>query len=342
MRAGSRIVPSPRHVFIRLGHTYHPMSRTGRSGISRIRRQCSLVVTLSILSLLDRARNTFLSVEKVRRMQRDQDIRGLVGALDSTDPDVQYEAVEALGEIRDPGTVPPLAARLSDAGFSGVRWKVAEALAKIGKPSVDSLTAALSHADDDVRWKAAIALGEIGDERAVGPLIRLLSDPDRFVKSRAALALGMIGEPAVEPLIRALREGDGNQRWGAAIALGKIRDERAVDPLIRALADKYENVRAESASALAAIGTPAIEPLIRLLKYADGTARIEMMNALGDLRAIEAFEPLIQMLESADENERRAIAAVLDDILTPAIEPAAKRIWNGEANGDKEQENGGP
>ncbi len=298
----------------------------------------SVLAALLILSFFDRLQQSFLTVEGIRRMHRSRDIQGLAAALNHADPDIQYEAVEALGDIRDPATVAPLAALFTADGFTAVRWKVAEALARIGTPSVDPLVAALSHPDDDVRWKAAIALGEIKDSRAIEPLVRLLSDTDRFVKGRAALALGMIGEPAVEPLLRALSEGDGNQRWGAVIALGKIQDPRAIEPLIRALADKYENVRAEAAAALAAIGEPAVEPLIRFLKYSEGTARIEVMNALGDLQAADAIEPLIQLLERATEEERRTIAGVLDAILTPTAEAIAKRLWNGD--GDDTGESG--
>ncbi len=287
-------------------------------------------------TLYCRVQNAFLTVEKVRQLR----LRRLIAALKHRDPDIQYEAVEALGEIKDAAAVEPLTDLFLSDGYSGVRWKVAEALSKIGSPSVSPLIAALAHRDDDVRWKAAIALGEIRDERAVEPLIRLLSDPDRFVKGRAAIALSTIGEPAVNPLIRALQEGDGNLRWGAAIALGRIRDVRAVEPLIRALADKYENVRAEAAAALAAIGEPAVAPLIRFLKYTDSTGRIEVMNTLGDLQAAEAVEPLIQMLEKADDDERRAIAGVLDTILTPTAEAYAKRIWNGEGNGTAEDGDG--
>jgi HEAT repeat protein len=237
--------------------------------------------------------------------------------------------VEALGEIGDAGAVEPLITILKHDGMRGVRWKTAESLATIGAPSVGPLISALEHSDADVRWKAAIALGEIGDQRAIGPLIRQLSDTDRFVKSRVAYALGMIGLPAVHPLIRTLREGDGNLRWGAAIALGRIKDPQAVGPLIQALADKYENVRAEAAASLAAIGKPAIAPLICVLKYSEGDMRIEVMNALGELHANDAIEPLVQMLEKADEQERRAIAATVDSILTPSLEPLAKRLWNG-------------
>jgi len=261
-------------------------------------------------------------------MKDAHDIRGLVRLLNHGDPDIVYHAVEALGEIGDAGAVEPLITLLKHEDMSSVRWKTAESLVKIGAPSVEPLISVLQHSDSDVRWKAAIALGEIRDPRAIGPLIRQLSDTDRFVKSRVAHALGMIGAPAVHALIQALHDGDGNQRWGAAIALGGIRDPAAVDPLILALADKYENVRAEAAAALVAIGEPAITPLIRFLKFSEGSVRIEVMTALGDLHARDAIEPLVQMLERADEEERHTINATLDAILTPSVERVAKRLWN--------------
>jgi HEAT repeat protein len=265
----------------------------------------------------------------VKKLKEKRNIQGLILALKNKDPKVQYDAAEALGDLRDNRAVEPLAAALKSHEFSGVRWKAAEALAKLGPPSVDALVGALRHEDDDVRWKAAVALGEIGDPRAIDPLISLLCDEDRFVKSHAALALGTIGEPAVKPLLRALREGDGNLRWGAAIALGKLRDPRAIEPLIRALADKYENVRAESASSLAAIGKPALGPLLRFLKFSGGPERLEVVAALGELQDTDAIQPLIQILENADDDERKAIADALDSILIPEIEPLIRKLREG-------------
>jgi len=282
------------------------------------------------ISFLDHFRNLCSTGNRIAGLEAALDVRGLIRLLTHYDPDIRYKAAEALGEIGDPGAVEPLARLLNGEELSGIRWKAAEALGKIGKPSVEPLIAALRHPDDDVRWKAAITLGEIGDPRAIDPLIRLLSDEDRFVKGRAALALGMIGKPALEPLISALCKGDGNMRWGAAIALGKVQDPASVKPLIRALADKYDNVRAEAAASLAAIGTPAIAPLIHFLKYSEKPVRLEVMNALGELHASDAIEPLVQMLEKADEQERYAIASILDAILTPSCEQLAKRLWNGD------------
>jgi HEAT repeat protein len=309
----------------------------GSAGMSQV---TSLFFLVSGISLFDQLKNALTSGKDIVKMKASGNVRGLIRLLNHRNPDVQYEAAEALGEIRDASAVCPLVAILTGDSLSGVRWKAAEALSRIGILAVDPLIVALKNPDDDVRWKVAMALGEIGDPRAIGPLIGLLADSDRFVKSRAALALGMIGEPAVDPLIVALQEGDGNQRWGAAIALGRIKDIRATEPLIRGLADKYENVRAEAAAALAAIGTPSIAPLLQFLKYAEGTARIEVVNALGDLQAGDALGPLIQMLEKADEHERRAIADAVDAILTPSAESLAKRIWNTDLN-EKEEGNDG-
>lgn len=210
-------------------------------------------------------RNRTHSYSNVDDLRKEKDITGLIKALGHTDLDVQYLAVEALGDLQDPTAIHPLVTMLSEDQYSALRWKSAEALVKIGKDSVEPLIVLLGHPDGDVRWKAAIALGEIGDVRAIDPLIGLLRDQDRYVKGRVAVALGMIGPPAVSPLIRALGEGDGSLRWGAAIALGRIRDPRAVAPLVQALGDKYENVRSEALASLKAMENGNIDLFIQLL-----------------------------------------------------------------------------
>jgi len=279
------------------------------------------------LSFLERCSGFFGT--DVKKLKETRNVQGLILALKNRDPKIQYDAAEALGEVGDSRAVEPLVTALKNDEFSGVRWKAAEALSKLGSPAVPALIGALRHDDDDVRWKAALALGEIGDPQAIEPLILLLCDKDRFVKSHAALALGVIGDPAVDPLLRALREGDGNLRWGAAIALGKIRDPRAIEPLIRALADKYENVRAESASSLASIGKPALGPLLRFLKFSNGPERLEVVSALGELHDTDAIQPLIQVLENAGDDERKAIADALDAILIPTVEHLVRKLRDG-------------
>ncbi|MDO9325408.1 MAG: HEAT repeat domain-containing protein [Methanoregula sp.] len=307
--------------------------------IFRYRHLLYLMVPIVVeLALFDHFNPAGLFRADVKKLKSRWDVAGLSRLLEHKDPQVQYEAAEALGNLGDERAVGPLITALKRDEFSGVRWKAAEALSKIGNPAVESLIAALQYPDDDVRWKAAIALGEIGNPDAVAPLISLLSDDDRFVRSRAAYALSMIGESSVPPLIAALKASEPGVRWGAVLALGKTKNPLAVESLILCLTDEHAMVRAEAASALAAIGTPAFAPLLGFLKGARGETRIEVMTALGELKNADAIEPLVQLLENADDDERQAIADAIDAILIPEVEPLVRRIRDGnpkEGNGKK-------
>jgi HEAT repeat protein len=265
-------------------------------------------------------RNRIHSYSNVDDLRNEKDIPGLIKALGHTDLDVQYMAVEALGDLKDPAAIPPLVDLLSKDQYSAVRWKSAEALAKIGKDSVEPLIVLLGHLDEDVRWKAAIALGEIGDVRAIGPLIVLLCDQDRYVKGRVAVALGMIGQPAVSPLIRALSEGDGSLRWGAAIALGRIRDPRAIAPLVRALGDKYDNVRSEALASLKAMQDGNIDRFIHLLNKV-GNETLQDYIAHAPAGAGPDSPGLTDFLLSIDPDIRKRLVSALLGVGDPDLGP---------------------
>jgi HEAT repeat protein len=236
----------------------------------------------------------------VKKIKEEGDVRALIRALRHKDAGIQYQAAEALGELRDPSAVEPLMNSLTGDRYAGVRWKAAEALARIGSPSVPSLVRVLSHPDDDVRWMAAIALGEIGDPSSVDALISLFSEDDRFVRSRAAYAVSRFGAGALDPLVRALEEGGPATRWGAAYALGKIGDPRGIDPLVGAIRDPDDEVLAEALASLSGMGDPAI---LRLLHEMEG------MDA-GDLRrAAEALSEL------PDRSMRESVHRLLDRTL---------------------------
>lgn len=270
----------------------------------------------------------------VTKLREKKNVQGLALALDDKDPEVQYRAAEALGDIGDEKSVSPLITAMTRSEYSGVRWKAAEALSKIGDPAVGSLITLLQYPDSDVRWQAGIVLGEIGNTDAIEPLIVLMGDEDRYVRSRAAVALGLIGEPAVFRLVRVLNDGPVRSRCGAAAALGLAKSPGAVEPLINALADPENEVRVEAAAALAAIGSPATGSLIRFLKYTGGERRVEVVRALGQLHVSEAIEPLLQILENADDRERQEVADALDTILAAEVRPMVARIRNGN-NGKK-------
>ncbi|MCU0630618.1 MAG: HEAT repeat domain-containing protein [Methanoregulaceae archaeon] len=284
---------------------------SGKTGVKRI-----------IHGVWREIRNRVRSYSNVEDLRNEKDIPGLIKALGHRDLEVLYMAVEALGELKDPSAIPPLIKILSEDQYSAVRWKAAEALAKIGNTSVEPLIVLLGHPDEDVRWKAAIALGEIGEVRAIDPLIGLLRDEDRYVKGRVAVALGMIGQPAVSPLITALSTGDGSLRWGAAIALGRIRDPRAVAPLVQALGDKYENVRSEALASLKAMENGNIDLFIQLLNEVGNEAlRDYIANApVGEGPDSPGFTDFLQSIDpDIRERLRKALTSIDNPDLGPLI-----------------------
>jgi HEAT repeat protein len=273
-------------------------------------------------------RDRIITSVNVRKLQENHDVRGLVHALDHKDPAIQYQAVEALGELGDPAAVEPLAQALRGDEYSGVRWKAAEALAKIGPPAMNALIDALDDPDDDVRWKAAIALGEIGDPRAVAPLIRTLSDQDRFVQSRAAQALAMIGPPAVDPLIHVLGAGNAEICWGVVMALDKIGDPRAVRALVKASGDPDGELYAEVITVIDNMGDDGLLELERLLKSGERDVRQKVVRVLGELGREEAIVPLLRMLENTDEETRPLIWEALRKLgagVVPGTEVTGER-----------------
>lgn len=140
-------------------------------------------------------------------------------------------------------------------------------------------------------------------------------------------ALVKIGEPAVEPLIKALDDSEMMVRHNAAKALGKIGDERAIKPLI----DKFcteSQIMFEAEDALAKIGEPTVEPLIKALDDNDFWMRAAAVGALGKIGDERAVEPLMKALnEWYDKYEKyengchlvaKALGAIGDE---RAVEP---------------------
>jgi HEAT repeat protein len=165
-----------------------------------------------------RATHTFYAKSEAEthagELGQQADVRGLIKALTSKDPEVRSASAKALGETGDPRAVEPLAKALHDrqGGPEGlfVRMAAAEALVQMGVAAVEPLLSVLRSLDSDARDKAARALAELGKK-------------------------GLLGETAVKPLIAALKDESLHVYWSAAEALGTIGDPRAVEPLICSL-----------------------------------------------------------------------------------------------------------
>jgi HEAT repeat protein len=142
-------------------------------------------------------------------------------ALANTEPARRVAALAALGQRRDPSTVPTIVAiaaadadrsvrdralatlvEISDrdavAGLIGLtaiprrRPAAIAALARLGAPDVDALVAGLAHPDIDVRLSVIEALGRMRQGAGTAALTRALRDPSSFVQAAAAHALASV------------------------------------------------------------------------------------------------------------------------------------------------------
>jgi hypothetical protein len=212
-----------------------------------------------------------------------QDIPGLIKALSYRDPDVQSDAVHALGDI-GPLAVVPLVLALKKKNRI-LRLGAIGALAEIRDPgAVSALADMMKDPGSEVRWQAAIALGEMGSHEAVAPLLGGLGDPDKYVRYGSAISLVKNGyqpsgehewawyyaamqdwdrlktleSSALTPLYNLLRDTDSAVRIHAIQVLGDIGNREAGPALIRALGDADRQVRWEAALASRKCGVPAM------------------------------------------------------------------------------------
>ena len=174
-----------------------------------------------------------------------------MAALQSADAGERHRAARALGELRDPATIGPLAAAgLREPGNQGVVWALTQFE---DRRIISPLVLALGAASETVRWLAASKLGDLAAPAAVRPLVAVLEhDEADAVREQAARSLGLIGDPAaVGPLLDALQHDSAPQvREEAAGALGRLRDVRARPALSAATADRHVAVRRVAAGAL--------------------------------------------------------------------------------------------
>ncbi len=137
----------------------------------------------------------------------------------------------------------------------------------------------------------------------------------------------------VDGLIEALGSDDGLTRQRAALALGDFGEAKAAGPLIRALGDPLTAVREAAADSLAMLGSPAVGPLVELIKHPEASGNYEESTAAGG--AVTVTGPGGQAWEIATRRDLRRVyaAAILGEIGDlSAVGPLARAL--GDANDD--------
>ena len=262
--------------------------------------------------------------------------QGLIGALESGNESVRWQAAAALGQINDSSVVEPLIMALFNRS-NETRYWAAISLGQIGDvQATEPLVYVLGNENQSVRVASGLALLAIEGAQAVDRLVALLKDSESGRRVGAAEALGRAGDArAVQPLLQALRDSSPDVRAAAAGALGAFNDSQAIEPLISALADYNGVVRSKAVNALAEMGRPATGALIAALERDDIQIKQGAAEALGEIKDARAVEPLIVAFTSQSREMRLAsVAALLKINKSSVVEPFIQILMDKNATGD--------
>ncbi len=158
--------------------------------------------------------------------------------------------------------------------------------------------------DPEVRAAAARFLGDKKDKESVPRLVQMLDDEDVRVREELARALGNIGaREAAEPLVDMYsREEDEDVRLAGSRAMIKIGSP-SVQPLIRILNSRRPEIRAGAARTLGKIGSQrAVDPLIRLLDDRVPDVRQAAVHSLRSIGGAEALDAIARSVEDRDRD----------------------------------------
>ena len=184
-------------------------------------------------------------------------IDGLVAALDDDHTEVRAAAVEALGRIGDPVTIPVIIAQLRDSARHQ-RVRVVEALRGFGAGAAQALAQYGDETPTD-RSLAADVLGWIGGGAALPSLLAWCGDDDPVTRAAALRAIGSIGvdDRAYYYALRGVGDPAADVRAMAARALGRSRRADALPYLARCLDDEWI-AAAHAARAVQQLGPPGV------------------------------------------------------------------------------------
>jgi HEAT repeat protein len=265
----------------------------------------------------------------IAQLEAKRDIQGLIKALAYKEAGVRIAAADALGPIRDPLAVEPLADLVKDEDAAVRRAAVRALSARGGVRVVEPLMLALADRDGGVRGAAAHAVYR-----------RLMTDPDQDARRETAAALGRIKpHDAVEPLVKAIMDPDETVRVAAIKALASIGDCSAVPPLIVVLAHEQVRAKATGRSSLAverAVGQAldvlcteaAIEVLEGALGHDDAEVREIAVKRLARIASPAVSSSLESRLDDADPIIKRYAARGLREIgWEPPAGEVGARYW---------------
>ena len=299
----------------------------------------SLMLALALSDNCHAQRKPDLASRPELTKAQERTLDQLIKDLDSTDPKTLDEAFQGLINMgpKAAGAIDALTRKLDGRTitYSNHRYRsltrnfkvgvfAVAALRSIGKAAVPALTGALQNKDEDVRLGAAGAIAEIRQPIELKHWLALLHDSNEYARIIAARQVGKAKDPSgVEPLAKLLRDGDKGVRIEAAKALGELGDEKAIDFLIVYLPEAASRHEYAPSDALARLGRPAIQAVIRSFATFDENTKRPAVVAIQHCDARALRDLLRQCLGSKHGQLREAaLYAMLKHTMPEALEAA--------------------
>jgi HEAT repeat protein len=171
----------------------------------------------------------------------------------------------------------------------------------------------LSDPDGHVRAFAAAGLANIGDEKAIVPLKKILTDPYEDVQEAAVKALTRFQSSLGSgEFVVFLRSEEASLRKNAALILGQLAEKETVAALGFALKDVEVPVRSAVVRALSAIpGEESVRHLMFALTDESPKIRVSAALSLGGLGGEGVLESLVILTRDSHDAVRAASARAL-------------------------------
>ncbi len=147
------------------------------------------------------------------------------------------------------------------------------------------------------RYESAQGNGGTSTNGNLAQLIANLDSDDHAVRVSALYTLGLIGEPAIEPLMGKLQEAGAREDEHPA---PRPWNEGAI-------------LMEDAAHALAAVGTPAVAPLVNALNAPSEWVRINAAFALGEMDS-HATNAVPALAKCLDDSSHRVIRTATDSL----------------------------
>ena len=260
---------------------------------------------------------------------------GTEGAVKTVAEGLRHTARDGLDDLApyvsllQKNAVPHLCRLLAELDRSKTRRIMCDALARLGRNSIEVLGAFL----DDNRWyvvrNIVYILGQTRKAECVPYLEKALDHPDSRVRCEAIQAICMTAgrERALEYLKGKLDDEDRRTRGLAALRLARLGGEAAIGPLMEILASRTFQKREvrEIRLFLEAMGltgsNEAVPALSRIVvkktvfgKTRNDAIRRSAAEALGTIGTTEALLALRESIKVGDEIAREVSLSVLERV----------------------------